>query len=423
MMNIYSAFAKKLFGVKYERVSKTLVVCFIVFWGLHIADIQIEIAPFILRLITATFSAGIMWQALSSTDNIGYLQNILMLPFEETAFTFSYVGALGSYTLVTKTALLWAVVFAVSSWNPIQIMNSLLCAVNAILMASVIYSMKKWRITGVVWGIVAIAVVVLLRDEMMISGILIPNLFLSVSYLKSSDGYCFYRQDGLIRQLKSNRHASVWLYLFRYLTAHKNYLVNSAAMCGVACVLPTIFREMPGSFVLPIGFSMLSLNTPLCILLSCDPALEQAVRFLPGQKKRFFVPYCIFIFGFNFCIDVVFLFSWHIQIGTITAYMALQAFFFALQSAIGSVLLEWFRPIRNWKIESDLWHHPRKYIVPLAMLLIGSLVGTVPWLLYVFLIGSALECVILIFPENQAQPDRRDRAGKRRHGAPADHGA
>lgn len=399
MMNIYSAFAKKLFGVKYERVGKTLVVCFIVFLGLYIADIQIKIAPFILYLITATFSASIMWQALSSTDNMEYLQNILMLPFEETTFTFSYVGALGSYTLVTKTALLWAVVFAISSWNTIQIMNSLLYAINAILLSSVIYSMKKWRIAGIVCGIGAIAVVALLRDEMTILGILITNLFLSVSYLRFSDGYCFYRQSGLKRQLKSNRHASVWLYLFRYLIAHKNYLVNSAAMCGVACVLPTFFREIPSSFVLPIGFSILSLNTPLCILISCDPALEQAVRFLPGQKKRFFVPYCIFIFGFNFCIDVVFLFSWHIQIGAITAYMGLLAFFFALQSAIGSVLLEWFQPIRNWKIESDLWHHPRKYIVPLAMLLIGSVVGTIPWLLYILLIGLALECVILIFPE------------------------
>lgn len=399
MMNIYSAFAKKLFGVKYERASKTLVVCFLVFWGLHIADIQIKIAPFILYLITATFSAGIMWQALSSTDHMEYLQNILMLPFKEAAFTFSYVGALGSYTLVTKTALLWAVVFAVSSWNTIQIMNSLLCAANAILLASVIYSMKKWRIAGVVWGLGAIAAVVLLGDEMMVLGILITNLFLSGSCLKFSDGYCFYRQAGLTRQLKSNRHGSVWLYLFRYLMAHKNYLVNSAVMCGVACVLPAIFREMPRNFVLPIGFSILSLNTPLCILLSCDPALEQAVRFLPGQKKRFFVPYCIFIFGFHFCMDVVFLFSWHIQIGTITAYMALLAFFFALQSAIGSVLFEWFWPIRNWKIESDLWHHPRKYIVPLAMLLLGSAVGTVPWLLYILWIGLALECVILIFPE------------------------
>ena len=48
---------------------------------------------------------------------------------------------------------------------------------------------------------------------------------------------------------------------------------------------------------------------------------------------------------------------------------------FALLSAVGSVLLEWYCPIRGWKIESDLWHHPRKYIVPAAMLLLAGLVG------------------------------------------------
>ena len=79
--------------------------------------------------------------------------------------------------------------------------------------------------------------------------------------------------------------------------AHKNYLVNTAAMWGVACVLPVLLGQMEARFVLPIGFAILSLNTPICILLSCDPALERAVRFLPGQGKTFCVPYCLFIFG------------------------------------------------------------------------------------------------------------------------------
>ncbi len=399
IMDIYSAFAKKLFGVKYERVSKTLIICFIVFWGLHIADLQIKIAPFILYLMTATFTGGVMWQALSSTDNAEYLSNMLMLPFDGVAFTFSYVGALGSYTLVTKTAMLWAVVFAVSSWSAAQILCSLLCAVNSILLTSVIYSMKKWRIISIAWGIGMIVATILLRDEIVILGLLVANVFLSASYLKFSDGYCFYRPAASVKQIKSNRHASVWRYFFRYLMTHKNYLVNSAAMCGIACVLPFIFRKMESNFVLPIGFAILSLNTPLCILLSCDPALEQATRFLPEQKKRFYIPYCIFIFGFNLCIDIVFLCSWRIQIGEITLYTVLMALFFALQSAIGSVLLEWLQPIRNWKIESDLWHHPRKYVVPLIMLLIGGVLSTVSWLLYVLLIGLVLECVILIFSE------------------------
>lgn len=51
---------------------------------------------------------------------------------------------------------------------------------------------------------------------------------------------------------------------------------------------------------------------------------------------------------------------------------------FALQSAILSVILEWNPPIRDWKTESDLWHHPRKYVLPLVMLLVecGALLYT-----------------------------------------------
>ena len=59
--NIYSAFTKKLFGVKYERVGRTLLICLTVFWGLHISELQIKIAPFILYLMTSTFTASVMW--------------------------------------------------------------------------------------------------------------------------------------------------------------------------------------------------------------------------------------------------------------------------------------------------------------------------------------------------------------------------
>ena len=146
-------------------------------------------------------------------------------------------------------------------------------------------------------------------------------------------------------------------------------------MWGVACVLPVLLGQMEARFVLPIGFAILSLNTPICILLSCDPALERAVRFLPGQQKAFCVPYCLFMFGCSLAADIIFLCSWQIQIGGIVPLHALTAVCFALLSAAGSVLLEWYCPIRGWKIESDLWHHPRKYVVPAVMLLLAGLVS------------------------------------------------
>jgi len=332
----FNVTAKKLFGVRYERLIRTLFLDLVVFWGLHISGLQVEIAPIILYLMTAAFSGGVMWQALSSDDNQANLENMLMLPVEGRTLVLSYVAALGAYTLLTKTAGLLAVVWAVSRWSWVEILGSVLCALAAVVIVSCLYPLRLGR----------------------------------------TDAYAFYvRPERRRRTVKVHRRYSVWRYLFRYLMAHKNYLVNTAAMWGVACVLPVLLGQMEARFVLPIGFAILSLNTPLCILLSCDPALEQAVRFLPGQKTAFCVPYCLFIFGYNLAADIIFLCSWQLQIGGVIPLHALTAAAFALLSAAGSVLLEWYCPIRGWKIESDLWHHPRKYIVPAVMLLLAGLVG------------------------------------------------
>ena len=96
-------------------------------------------------------------------------------------------------------------------------------------------------------------------------------------------------------------------------------------------------------------------------------------------------------------VDVIFLLSWQIQNGGVTVLMISGAVFFALQSAVLSVLLEWFYPIRDWKIESDLWHHPRKYVVPMVMLLLAGAVSAWPVLLPVLLVLLALETVVLLF--------------------------
>lgn len=178
--------------------------------------------------------------------------------------------------------------------------------------------------------------------------------------------------------------------------------MNTGVMWCAACALPLFFRQTKNLFFVPVCFAILSLNTPVCILLSCDHALEQAVRFLPGQKKTFCIPYCLFIFLCNITADVIFICSLHcslqIQTGNITVWMIATAVFFSLQASVFSVLLEWFFPIRGWKIESDLWHHPRKYIVPAAMLLLAGAVGTMPMIAPVLIVLLAVEITGLLIP-------------------------
>lgn len=397
MKTIFKAFSKNLFGAKYERLTRTIFIYPILFWGLYIADFKVRISPFILYLMVTSFTAGVMWQALSSEDNAANMQNMIMLPFEGREFIFSYIGAMGIYTFLTKTMALLVILLAVSVWNRIEILSSILCAVNAILMAAAIFSVRRYWYVGTLWLTVIFVSIFFGWEKLWFIPMLSANSTLAFLLLQSTNGYTFYFQKSKDSStVRGRKHLFVWTYFFRYLKSHKNYLMNIAIMWCIACILPLFFQQMDSLFVIPIGFAILSLNTPVCILLSCDHALEQAVRFLPGQKKTFCIPYCLFIFLCNITADMFFLFSWQIQIGGVTVLMVIAAIFFAMQSAVFSVLLEWFYPIRRWKIESDLWHHPRKYIVPAIMLLLAGIVGTLPLTAFVLIILLTIEVSALL---------------------------
>lgn len=397
MKTIFKAFSKNLFGAKYERLTRTIFIYPILFWGLYIADFKVRISPFILYLMVTSFTAGVMWQTLSSEDNAANMQNMIMLPFEGREFIFSYIGAMGIYTFLTKTMALLVILLAVSVWNRIEILSSILCAVNAILMAAAIFSVRRYWYVGTLWLTVIFVSIFFGWEKLWFIPMLSANSTLAFLLLQSTNGYTFYFQKSKDSStVRGRKHLFVWTYFFRYLKGHKNYLMNIAIMWCIACILPLFFQQMDSLFVIPIGFAILSLNTPVCILLSCDHALEQAVRFLPGQKKTFCIPYCLFIFLCNITADMFFLFSWQIQIGGVTVLMVIAAIFFTMQSAVFSVLLEWFYPIRRWKIESDLWHHPRKYIVPAIMLLLAGIVGTLPLTAFVLIILLTIEVSALL---------------------------
>ncbi len=392
------AFAKKLFGAKYERLPRTLFMDVIIFWGLYIAGFQVQIASIVRVLMISAFPAGVMWQALSSKDNAVELTAMLMLPHRRREFVFSYVGMLGTYTVLTKTGLLFAVLLAVSAWRPIELAGMILCMIHAVLMAAAVYSVRKYWYVGGLWASVIVVAILFFGSRTWFYLLLLVNGLFAVLILWRADGYVFYQKESKkSHAVRQRKRATLWRYFFRYLSCHKNYLLNTAVMWCIALVLPYFLREMAGLSVIPVGFAILSLNTPICILLSCDPELEQAVRFLPGQKRRFCIPYCLFIFLCNMAADVVFLCSSQIQNGSVTIHMMAGAVFFALQSAVLSVLLEWFYPIRGWKIESDLWHHPRKYVVPVVMLLLAGAVSSCPVLLSVLLVLLVVEIIMLVF--------------------------
>lgn len=405
MKNTIKALSKQFFGAKYESARKSLLAAVILFIAVYAAEFRVEIAPFILYLTSTFFTAGIMWQLLTGRRHMEAMLGMFMLPFDNRSFVFSYVLVLGAHTLITKTLLIWALFFAVTSWDVCEIGVAIICGCMACVVTAAGHRMcRKGHIAlPLLWAAGILAVILLVRQWAAVLAVAMASLAVAALYLAFADAYDFYSAAVSKKTVRhKGRAGSVFVYLTRYLMANKSYLINTVGLCAIACFLPLLFGEFQGLNMFPIGLAILCLNTPICTLLSCDPDLEQAIRVLPGQAGQFCRKYCLFIFAVNGIVASIYFFSWQIVNGSLDFVHEGTLLIFALQSAIFSVILERKHPIRGWKTESDLWHHPRKYLVPLIMLLVAAFVGT--WTLALWLCAAVLliECCVLLFVTRRA---------------------
>ncbi|HIS93859.1 MAG TPA: hypothetical protein IAA84_12660 [Candidatus Alectryocaccomicrobium excrementavium] len=399
MKMLFKAFARALFGARYERLARVLLAEGIAFAALRSMDLRLPVSPRILCLSASLLSAACLWQGLSAHGGRAEsLQNPFMLPFENRAFVFAYAAAMGAHTFFTKTAALLALLMAIGDWRPMEICAGVLCPLHTILWTAAAFARKEWRLPGACWA----AAICLCGGTAWIFPGIAAGSVLALFLLRRADGYAFCPQQAAqARAIPAHSHC-LWRYFLRYFRAHKNYGANTVLLWGVACALPALLRQMEPSFAVPFGFACLALNTPVGVLLSGDRALEQAIRFLPGQKRAFCLPYCLFIGACNTAANAFFLGSQWLQAGSLPPFTGMAAVFFALQSAIFSVLLEWRWPLRGWKVESDLWHHPRKYLVPALMLPLAALTGGMPALTPALLALLPLEGALLLLWRGRA---------------------
>lgn len=382
-MTTFSYLVRKCFGTRGERLVRTLVLCAVVYGGLSAAGWRVAISPFVLGLMAGVFSGGVMGRALTAADAQTELRHQLMLPCAPRALVLGYVGAMVAYTLATKTLPLLAVLFAIGGWTSGTLLLAWLCALNGVLLAALFVGVRRGRWAVGFWAIALLAMLRVCAGRVILLPILALSAFVSVGLLARGDAYALLQRRAAGHKRKiSARHFLMLRYFLRRLFAHKNYLVNTVGLWLVAAALPFFFAGFAETlFVAPLGFAILTLNTPLGVLLSADPALDRTVRMLPGGLRHFCLPYAALLTGAALVADIVFLGSWTITIGPVTLPMLAAALFIALQSAIASVWLEWRHPLRNWRIESDLWHHPRKYLVPGVMLFLAAAIGSWPALL------------------------------------------
>ena len=131
------AFAKKLFGARYERLPRTLLMDVIVFWGLYIAGFQVQVAASVRILMINAFTAGVIWQALSSRDNAVELK------------TYADVAAAA-------------------------------------------YSQRKYWYAGGLWAVAIVSAILFCGSRTWFGLLLLVNSFIAILILWKADGYAFY---------------------------------------------------------------------------------------------------------------------------------------------------------------------------------------------------------------------------------------
>lgn len=273
MNRMCKVFFQNLFGARQDYFIRTGFICLLLFGSLSIADYQVPMKPSILYLMVSTFTAGVMWQGLSSETCAAHMQHMLMLPFAGREFVFSYIAAVGLYTFLTKTAVLLAVVLAVSVWSWAELLGSILCAVNAILMTAAIFSWKgKWH-RGAFWIAAVLAVLFFCWEKPWFLPLLLCNSILAVLSLRSADGYAFYLQGRKSKMARGRKRYWLWIYFVRYLGSRKNYLANIAILWCMACVFP-FFYQAGGKLVY---------DSPWF----CHPFPEHAYLYFAVLRSRF----------------------------------------------------------------------------------------------------------------------------------------
>lgn len=309
-MTTFDYFLRKYFGARGKRLVRTLVVCAVVYGGLAATEWRVAISPFVLCLMTSVFSGGAMLRALAAADGQTELRHLLMLPENARDIVRGYIGALALYTLATKTLPLLAILLAVSRWSAQTLCSAGLCALCSVLLAALFRSGLRWL--AMLWTLALLVVLRLCAGARVLLPLLALSAAAALILLARADAWAFLRATA--PSSRSGKHAQHFLmlrYFLRHLFAHRNYLVNTAGLWLVAAALPFFFASFAREiFVAPLGFAILTLNTPLSVLLSADPTLDRAVRILPGSVRLFCLPYVVLLASANLLADSVFLISW-----------------------------------------------------------------------------------------------------------------
>lgn len=368
---MFEVLSPKLFGRKINGILKCLIIASVIFIGIGESGYHIDISQNVMLVTNLFFSGTIIFQLLSSDDNAKYLKGYFAMPFERKSFHFGYAAVTGLYTLLTKTVFILATMAAVDSMTVRDIVLFLAEYVFVCLgaMTAFAYFRDRKYISFLIVACGAAMCFVLPENLLAHAAYAAADIILA-AVLLLTDPYRFIKSSkGRVKAGKSVGIAGfpVLKYIFRYLISNKSYLISTLIMIAFCSYLSKTMESMAFKESAMVGMALLSVNTPLAVVVSSSRTLKKKLCSMPDRIRCFYIPYAavlfvFYIIAYSLVILILGLTGTEITVRTITAALA-----FAVQAAAFTSFMEEKYTITKWRTESDIWHNPRKYILPVIL--------------------------------------------------------
>ncbi len=380
---------RSLLGRGGRSIIRYFILQMILFFVLFFVKPNIHIGEFIwcvLFLCTGVTSS--MYIIFSETYALS-LRNQIMLPYERLKFASSLLASILIYVFTTKIGFLFVVSLFDSAFSISRILLEILIFyVSVILSLILLYYFERKRDRLIFLSSLLLCILVHLLI-FYITGkvpvfLYIIDLFVLHLIFYQMNLYTLFVVKSRHRVLFKRRGVfsfPVLLYCIRNILSNKYYIFNSIGILAFGLFFSyNITRDISGGivFAIPFGLALISLNTPMNSMVSSDKSLYKALMFLPEQTRCFFFPYSFVLIINNLISDGLFLIIWSYISDGVNGFMFWTAINFSIQSAFISLILEREKPYIDWKIESELWRHPRKYLSIVLLLLYTAIIGAYP---------------------------------------------
>lgn len=115
--------------------------------------------------------------------------------------------------------------------------------------------------------------------------------------------------------------------------------------------------------LLPMVFTIVSINSPIATLISAERDLLQQIKLLPNSDVIYKMYAKLLFLYFTLINTLVYLFLLYIHALSITLLTIICLLFLIVFEVYFSALLEKYWIIKNWHLKKDIWKNPRKYIL------------------------------------------------------------